>query len=226
MSGVLLELSQIKQTFYQGEISIEVLKGVNLKVQRGEIMGLIGPSGSGKTSLLHIAGLLEKASEGDVLILGNTVNHLDDNARTKIRLKNLGFVYQFHHLLGEFSASENVALPQIIAGKSKKSAKKRAEELMEMMGLGDRLGHRPARLSGGEQQRVAVARALSNEPDILLADEPTGNLDQETGERVFSIIQDVVKKMGIGAVIATHNMDLAMQMDRVAHLQNGSLIFE
>ena len=223
MSDPRLQLSDIKQTFHQGDAALEVLKGVNLDIRAGETVALIGPSGSGKSTLLQIAGLLEKAQSGEVAVKGAGVNELNDLARTEIRRKELGFVYQYHHLLPEFSAVENIVLPQMIAGISKKIARERAAQLLASMGLEDRASHRPARLSGGEQQRVAIARALANEPQILLADEPTGNLDPSTADDVFDLLLGLVRDAGVCALIATHNPEIAERMDRIVKLEDGRL---
>ena len=219
-----LELEGIRKTFFQGRTSLVVLNKAYLRIQGGEMVGLIGPSGSGKSTLLQIAGLLEKAEEGRVSILGVPMNELDDNSRTKARGTDIGFVYQYHHLLAEFTALENIVLPQLISGKSKTQAYNVANRLLASMQLSDRSTHRPARLSGGEQQRVAVARALANDPRLLLADEPTGNLDHDSAEQVFNLLAELVKKTGVAALIATHNPELAGKMDRVLRLENGILV--
>ena len=219
-----LELEDIRKTFFQGATSLVVLNKANLKIQSGEMVGLIGPSGSGKSTLLQIAGLLENAEEGRVSILGVPMNKLDDNSRTKARGTDIGFVYQYHHLLAEFTALENIVLPQLISGKSKTQANNVANRLLTSMQLIDRSTHRPAHLSGGEQQRVAVARALANCPRLLLADEPTGNLDHDSAEQVFNLLAELVKKTGVAALIATHNPELARKMDRVLRLENGILV--
>ena len=219
-----LELEDIRKTFFQGRTSLVVLNKANLKIQGGEMVGLIGPSGSGKSTLLQIAGLLENAEEGRVSILGEPMNKLDDNSRTKARGTEIGFVYQYHHLLAEFTALENIVLPQLISGESKTQANNVANKLLASMQLSDRSTHRPARLSGGEQQRVAVARALANGPRLLLADEPTGNLDHDSAEQVFNLLVELVKKNGVAALIATHNPVLAGKMDRVLRLENGILV--
>jgi len=219
-----LKLEDIRKTFFQGRTSLVVLNKANLKIQGGEMVGLIGPSGSGKSTLLQIAGLLENAEEGRVSILGVPMNKLDDNSRTKARGTDIGFVYQYHHLLAEFTALENIVLPQLISGKSKTQANNVANKLLASMQLSDRSTHRPARLSGGEQQRVAVARALANGPRLLLADEPTGNLDHDSAEQVFNLLVELVKKNGVAALIATHNPELAGKMDRVLRLENGILV--
>ena len=224
MENIVLELTEVRKTFYQGDTALQVLCGANLTVSSSEIVALIGPSGSGKSTLLQIAGLLEKAEEGVVSILGSPVNELSDHVRTKIRSKNLGFVYQYHHLLAEFNARENIVLPQLIAGKDKNEANIKAMDLLGLMNLSDRATHRPARMSGGEQQRVAFARALANKPQLLLADEPTGSLDPSASEQVISLLLEQVRTTGIAALIATHNPNLAMQMDRIVRLENGKLV--
>ena len=218
-----LRLAGVRQTFYQGESKLEVLRGIDLDIRAGEIVALVGPSGSGKSTLLQIAGLLERAQEGIVEIAGVSAGQLSDDARTAIRRERLGFVYQYHHLLPEFSARENIVIPQMIAGKKRSFAGVRADELLARMGLSDRASHRPARLSGGEQQRVAIARALANAPSVLLADEPTGNLDPKTADEVFRMLVDMVRTQGVGALIATHNPELAKRMDRVLRLDGGKL---
>jgi len=219
-----LELKDISKHFYQGSERLEVLKGLNLEIKQKEIVALVGPSGSGKSTLLQIAGLLEKASDGQVFLSGVDCSKASDTFRTAMRRDYLGFVYQYHNLLSDFTALENVILPQLIAGKGKKEAEDKAVWLLERLGLKERLTHRPAELSGGEQQRVAIARALSNTPKLLLADEPTGNLDPNTSDNVFLELLSIVKETGLSALIATHNMDLAAKMDREVTLQNGILV--
>lgn len=219
-----LELKDISKYFYQGSERLEVLKGLNLEIKQKEIVALVGPSGSGKSTLLQIAGLLEKASDGQVFLSGVDCSKASDTFRTAMRRDYLGFVYQYHNLLSDFTALENVILPQLIAGKGKKEAEDKAVWLLERLGLKERLTHRPAELSGGEQQRVAIARALSNTPKLLLADEPTGNLDPNTSDNVFLELLSIVKETGLSALIATHNMDLAAKMDREVTLQNGVLV--
>lgn len=219
-----LRLSTVSKTYGTGETVIEVLKGANLTINKGEIVALAAPSGAGKSTLLHIAGLLDSADEGLIEIGGTDVSGLDDNGRTSVRRAEIGFVYQFHHLLPEFSAAENVILPQLAAGIGSKPAAARAEELLTSVGLGGRTGHRPAELSGGEQQRVAMCRALANRPGLLLADEPTGNLDVETSESVFDMLLGLVRNEGLGALIATHNPDLAARMDRTVTLEGGKIV--
>ena len=216
-----LELEDIRKTFFQGRTSLVVLNKANLKIQGGEMVGLIGPSGSGKSTLLQIAGLLENAEEGRVSILGVPMNKLDDNSRTKARGTDIGFVYQYHHLLAEFTALENIVLPQLISGKSKTQANSVAIRLLASMQLSDRSTHRPARLSGGEQQRVAVARALANGPRLLLADEPTGNLDSKAGDSLIALIQSLNYERQQTVVIVSHSQRIASKMDRVMQLAGG-----
>ena len=218
-----LRLEAIDKTFRQGGKAIEVLQGVSLEVRPGELVALVGPSGSGKSTLLHIAGLLERPDAGEVVIGGQAASALDDNARTGLRRNTIGFVYQYHHLLPEFSALENVILPQMIAGLSKAEARVRAEELLGLVGLSERVEHRPARLSGGEQQRVAIARGLANAPAILFADEPTGNLDPHTAESVFDLLVEMVRGAGLAVLIATHNLEIAARMDRTLRLEDGHI---
>jgi lipoprotein-releasing system ATP-binding protein len=218
-----LSLSDIDLTFHQGERNIEILKAASGDVYAGETVALLGPSGSGKSSLLHILGLLERPNRGSVLLEGKDCISLSDSERTLIRRAKLGFVYQFHHLLPEFNALENVVLPQLILGLSKSEAEKCARQLLNELGLSDRLEHRPGQLSGGEQQRVAIARAVANGPKVLLADEPTGNLDPETAERVFQQLLKLVQNNGLTAIIATHNLDLARRMTRIWKLDKGKL---
>lgn len=219
----ILALDGIVRTFHQGDRTLEVLKGVDLVLQPGEIVALVGQSGSGKSTLLHIAGLLERPDGGEIRLEGVRCNDLDDGGRTEMRRKQIGFVYQHHHLLAEFSALENVMLPQLLNGLSKAEARERSEQLLKMVGLQERAEHRPGKLSGGEQQRVAIARAVANVPRLLLADEPTGNLDQQTAERVFNALITLVRGTGIAALVATHNPDLAARMDRTVRLRDGVL---
>ena len=224
MSRVALELKGVQQRFRQaGNGFLEVIREADLKLERGEMVALVGPSGSGKSTLLHIAGLLEHQAEGDVIINGTATRELSDDKRTELRRTTMGFVYQYHHLLPEFSALENVVLPQMIAGKSRSEARVRATELLQRVGLGERLDHRPAKLSGGEQQRVALARALANAPAIVLADEPTGNLDVHTADGVFDMLAQMVRADRVAALIATHNMEIARRMDRVVTIRDGVL---
>ncbi len=221
MSEPALALDGIVRTFVQGETRLEVLRGATLSLAPGEIVALVGPSGAGKSTLLHIAGLLERPDDGEARIGGVACGGLGDPERTRLRRERLGFVYQFHHLLPEFSAIENVMLPQMIAGVARREARPRARELIAAVGLEARAPHRPARLSGGEQQRVAIARAMANRPSVLLADEPTGNLDQATARAVFDELLGLVRETGMAALIATHNHDLATRMDRTLALEEG-----
>lgn len=222
MSNI-VEINEVYKSFDQGAHHLEILKGVNLNIASGEIVALVGASGAGKSTLLHILGLLEHADSGEVVMSGVPTSDLNDIKRTKIRRHEIGFVYQFHNLLPEFSALDNVIIPQLVAGVSKKDASERAEELLEKMGLSERLTHLPSELSGGEQQRVAIARAIANRPRLILADEPTGNLDEKTGNGVMDILLDLSKQEGISALIATHNNMLAQRMDRVIVLKNGEI---
>ena len=219
-----LELKRITRVYRQGEKELTVFRDLDFTLPVGSITALVGPSGAGKSSLLHIAGLLEKPTAGEVVIAGINCAGLDDAARTRIRRAGIGFVYQFHHLLPEFTAEENVILPQLVLGKSRKAARERARMLLEKLGLKERLEHLPSELSGGEQQRVAIARALANEPMLLLADEPTGNLDPDTAARVHEMLLELIRAEGLAMLIATHNMELAAQMHRVVHLHHGKLL--
>ncbi len=223
MSEDALRLEGVIRTFRQGGEELQILRGVDLVVQPGEIVALLGPSGSGKSTLLHTAGLLEAADGGRVLVAGEDCSRLGDAARTLIRRRRIGFVYQYHHLLPEFSAVENAAMPLLIQGMARGKAKAQAAQVLETLGLGHRLSHRPARLSGGEQQRVAIARAVIAQPQLLLADEPTGNLDERNAEAAFQELLRLVRHAGIGALIATHNLALAQRMDRVVTLHEGRL---
>ncbi len=216
-----LALRGVTRTFRQGERLLHVLRGADLTLRRGELVALVGPSGAGKSTLLHVAGLLERPDGGSVEIGGVPCSTLNDIERTRLRRDTVGFVYQFHHLLPEFSALENVMLPQLIAGLPKSEARERARQLLAMVGLAERATHRPGRLSGGEQQRVAIVRAIANVPKLLLADEPTGNLDTTTAESVFVQLHKLVKATGLAALVATHNLDLARRMDRVLELKDG-----
>lgn len=224
MSNVLLKTSGLQRVYRQGGESLTILHDVDIEIRAGEIVALVGPSGSGKSTLLQMAGLLDRPTSGTITIAGQDAVTNDDERRTALRRQYLGFVYQFHYLLPEFTALENVVIPQMIAGKKKSEAEERAVELLTHLKLDHRLSHRPARLSGGEQQRVAIARALANGPKLLLADEPTGNLDPETSNGVFDMLTDLVRSTGVGALIATHNMDLAERMDRILELKAGRII--
>ena len=219
-----LSASGLHRKFMQGPREINVLRGAKLEIWPGETVALVGPSGAGKSTLLHILGLLERPDSGGVTIGGQDCTGLDDAARTRVRRTEVGFIYQFHHLLVELSALENVVMPQRIAGLDRREAERRARDLLKIFGLSDREDHRPAELSGGEQQRVAIARAVANAPKLLLADEPTGNLDPPTAERVFQQLLQFVRKAGLAAVIATHNLELAARMDRLVQLEDGLLL--
>ncbi len=221
---LLLSVRGLNKVYKQGSNTLQILNNVDLRLYSGEIAALVGPSGSGKSTLLHILGLLDSPTSGQVIMQEKDISRLNDRIRTKLRNEHIGFVYQFHHLLPEFTALENVALPKVIAGKKPKDAKDMAVDILEQMGLKHRLNHRPATLSGGEQQRVAIARALMNNPTLLFADEPTGNLDPETSSEVFDILLNHVRKRGIGALIATHNMELANQMDRILEVKSGRIL--
>lgn len=221
---VLLKISGLGKTFSQGQRQLTIFKNIDMKIEAGEIVALVGPSGAGKSTLLQIAGLLDQPSAGRILINKQEAGRLNDQGRTTLRKDHIGFVYQFHHLLPEFSALENVAMPQIIAGVKRKPAHTKAEQILISVGLADRLHHRPSQLSGGEQQRVAIARALVNDPMLLFADEPTGNLDEQTSAAVFDILMSQVRERKIGALIATHNLQLADQMDRILELRAGTLL--
>jgi lipoprotein-releasing system ATP-binding protein len=224
MNDAVLELKDVTKTYNAGQPNqIDVLRGIDLSISAGEVVALVAPSGAGKSTLLHIAGLLDTPTSGDVLLAGREMTRLNDRARTSARRDDVGFIYQFHHLLPEFSATENVTLPQLAAGTSRRAADARSQALLERVGVAHRAGHRPAELSGGEQQRVAFCRALANKPKLLLADEPTGNLDPETSERVFSTLLDLVRETGLSALIATHNLELAAKMDRQIRLNAGAL---
>ncbi|OYW47512.1 MAG: ABC transporter [Novosphingobium sp. 12-63-9] len=218
-----VQLTDLRRSFSQGGVTIDVLRGINLTIRPGEIVALLGPSGSGKSTMLQAIGLLEGGFQGTIEIAGTDASTLSGDRRTELRRDHLGFVYQFHHLLADFNATENVVLPQLVAGKSAAEAKARAEELLTALGLGHRLDHRPSQLSGGEQQRVAVARALANRPEMVLADEPTGNLDEATADRVFDEFVKLVREEGSSALVATHNERIAYRMDRVLRLHEGVL---
>ncbi|MGH6718265.1 MAG: ABC transporter ATP-binding protein [Alphaproteobacteria bacterium] len=221
MSDAALALDGVRRVFVQGTNRIEVLKGASLALEVGEVVALVGPSGAGKSTLLHVAGLLETPDGGEVLISGRRCAGLGDGERTRLRRTSLGFIYQFHHLLPEFSALENVVLPQLVAGVPRAEARRKAAHLLDRLGLAERADHRPARLSGGEQQRVAFARALANDPAVLLADEPTGNLDPATAEVVFAHLIEQARAARVAALVATHNLELARRMDRILTLHNG-----
>jgi lipoprotein-releasing system ATP-binding protein len=224
MSEPALVLEGVVRTFRQAGEELHVLRGVSLTLAKGEIVALVGPSGAGKSTLLHAAGLLERPDGGKVRIDGRDCGGMSDNERTEVRRARLGFVYQFHHLLPEFSALENVMVPQMIAGVGKRAARARARELLGSVGLAKRESHRPARLSGGEQQRVAIVRALANRPSVLLGDEPTGNLDHRTADEVMGVLIGLVRSTGLAALIATHNLDIARRLDRILSLEDGVVV--
>ena len=219
-----LYLHQVERRYQQGENSLDILRGADLALWAGQSVALIAPSGAGKSTLLHVAGLLEKPDSGEVYVGEDPTSHMDDQARTALRRLEIGFVYQFHHLLPEFTALENVMMPQLIRGLSRALARERASELLKFLGLGARLKHRPAELSGGEQQRVAIARAVANAPRVLLADEPTGNLDPRTAQHVFGVLTQLVRATGLATLVATHNMELAYRMDRRVTLRDGLIV--
>ena len=223
MNEGVLEVRGLKRSFEQAGVRIDVLRGVDLSVGQGEIVALLGPSGSGKSTLLQAVGLLEGGFQGSIRIAGEEVAELDDSNRTRVRRDSLGFVYQFHHLLPDFNAVENVVIPQLVRDSTHEQARQRAESLLTSLGLGGRLTHRPSKLSGGEQQRVAVARALANRPALVLADEPTGNLDESTADIVFAEFLSLVRGEGSAALVATHNERIAAKMDRVLRLHEGVL---
>lgn len=221
---VVMSIEALRRVYAQGKRDLEVLKGATANLYAGEAVALVGPSGSGKSSLLHAIGLLDRPTSGRIVLDGRDCGGLGDEERTRLRRSSIGFVYQFHQLMPEFTALENVVLPQLIRGRTKAVARARAETLLTTLGLADRMHHRPSELSGGEQQRTAIARGLANNPRLLLADEPTGNLDPETAERVFAELMKIVRAEGVAALIATHNMDLASRMDRVLRLADGLLV--
>jgi lipoprotein-releasing system ATP-binding protein len=223
MSEAVVNLTNICKGFGRAPNRLEVLRGVSMQLAAGEMVALVGPSGSGKSTLLQIAGLLDQADGGEMIIAGEKVERQNDDQRTRLRGEAIGFVYQFHHLLPEFSALENVVLPQMVLGKDEGAAKKQAQALLEMVGLGARLKHRPAELSGGEQQRVAIARALANQPKVLIADEPTGNLDQQNSQMVFDVLRATCANQNVAILMATHNLDLARQLSRVIHISDGAI---
>ncbi|MFL5220373.1 MAG: ABC transporter ATP-binding protein [Microvirga sp.] len=219
-----LYLAKVARRYRQGTGFLEILRDAELAIFPGEVVALVAPSGTGKSTLLHVAGLLEKPDRGEVFVNGAPTSAMDDIGRTRLRREEIGFVYQFHHLLPEFSALENVVMPQLIGGLAKPEARARASELLRFLGLAERLRHRPAELSGGEQQRVAIARAVANAPRLLLADEPTGNLDPQTASQVFSTLNAIVRASGLAALVATHNLDLAARMDRRVTIRDGAVV--
>ena len=219
-----IEISQLSQYFQQGQTRLEILKDVSLKITAGEMVGLVGPSGSGKSTLLHLAGLLERPSGGKIIYMGQDCELMTDHQRTKLRLHEIGFIYQFHHLLPEFSALENIIMPQLIAGLTKIEATNRANQLLNMVGLSERGDHKASQLSGGEKQRVAIVRSIANVPRLVLADEPTGNLDPLTSAQVFEQLRNVIRGGKLSALIATHNHQLAEKLDRIFKIEGGSLV--
>lgn len=223
MSDVLLSLRDIRQSYGDGDGAVHVLKGTDLSISKGELVALVAPSGAGKSTLLHICGMLERPRSGEVTILDQQTAQFTDRQRTLVRRHRIGYVYQFHHLLPEFSAIENAMMPQLIAGVSRDVAKKRGMDLLGLMGIAHRAEHRPAELSGGEQQRVAIARAAANSPSLILADEPTGNLDPATSDKVFMALQDLIRQHQAGCIIATHNHDLARRADRIVTIVDGRI---
>lgn len=224
MSNSYLRLSGVHRHYGEGATQVRVLDQADLVVESGELVALVAPSGAGKSTLLHLCGLLESPQSGEVEIVGNKTSKLSDRGRTQLRRNTVGYVYQFHHLLPEFTALENIAMPQLIAGKAPADADKRAMELLDMLGVGPRAMHRPAELSGGEQQRVAIARAAANHPRVILADEPTGNLDPDTSDLVFLALQGLIRSEGAAALIATHNHDLARRADRIVTIKAGKVV--
>lgn len=227
MSELMLRLNGVEKTYNKGQTGeVRVLAGADLALARGEMVALVAPSGAGKSTLLHIAGLLDTADAGRVDIAGEDMTGLSDRRRTALRRQEVGFVYQFHHLLPEFTALENIVLPQLADGVARRTAEARARVLLDQVGVGARAGHRPSAMSGGEQQRVAFCRALANSPSVLLADEPTGNLDPGTADQVFAALEGLVRDTGLAALIATHNLELAAKMDRVLRLDQGRLVEE
>ena len=224
MSKPHLKLSGVHRHYGEGERLVRVLEAADLTVESGELVALVAPSGAGKSTLLHLCGLLESPQDGEIEIIGQPTSKLGDRARTQLRRSTVGYVYQFHHLLPEFTALENVVMPQLIAGQDQKAAEGRAMELLDLLGVAPRAAHRPAELSGGEQQRIAIARAAANHPRVILADEPTGNLDPETSDLVFGALKDLIKNEGAAALIATHNHDLARRADRIVTLKGGLVV--
>lgn len=221
---IILSANKLCKSFTQGKNSINIINNASIDIKAGEIVALVGPSGSGKSTFLQMIGLLDKPDSGEIIISNINCSRGNDKLRTDVRRKHIGMIYQFHHLLAEFSALENVIIPQMLLGVSKKEAAKRAHEVLKYLGLGNRTSHRPSQLSGGEQQRVAIARAIVNRPSLLLADEPTGNLDPNTSKEVFNFLMKAAKEMGLSVLVVTHNMNLAGQMDRQVTLQNGEII--
>jgi len=221
MSKTILQCRNLRKTYQQGDLHVEVLKGIELAIQRGERVALMGASGSGKSTLLHLLGGLEKPTAGDVILAGQHLNTIKSSELSRLRNRSLGFIYQFHHLLAEFTLLENVAMPLLIGGKSVKSAQNQANELLKRVGLGHRIQHKPAELSGGERQRAAVARALINTPHCVLADEPTGNLDSKTAEHIYQLMLELNEELNVSFLIATHDPELAAKMDKTLHMEDG-----
>lgn len=224
MSDPHLRLTAVHRHYGEGERQVRVLEAADLVVESGELVALVAPSGAGKSTLLHLCGLLESPQSGEIEIVGHKTSMLNDRARTQLRRSTVGYVYQFHHLLPEFTALENVIMPQLIAGKAQKESEGRAMDLLELLGVAPRAAHRPAELSGGEQQRIAIARAAANHPRVILADEPTGNLDPETSDKVFAALSDLIRNEGAAALIATHNHDLARRADRIVTIRDGRVV--
>lgn len=224
MSDPHLRLTAVHRHYGEGERQVRVLEAADLVVESGELVALVAPSGAGKSTLLHLCGLLESPQSGEIEIVGNKTSMLSDRARTQLRRSTVGYVYQFHHLLPEFTALENVVMPQLIAGKTQKESEGRAMQLLDLLGVAPRATHRPAELSGGEQQRIAIARAAANHPRVILADEPTGNLDPDTSDKVFAALGDLIRNEGAAALIATHNHDLARRADRIVTIRDGRVV--